>query len=413
MSSSHKKRLLLVGAGQEQIAAIKAAYEMDLFVIAVDGNPRAPGLRLAHQGICGDIRNVEYLTQLGKHEHVHGIFSHAVDLPHVVASVAQQLGLPGLAPDVAVRATNKWRRYQCLESHGVPCPKFALVHSIEEAQGVAAEFGYPVVLKPLESAGARGVRKVNTVGELDTAFRCALEFSSEPSVLVEEFLQGWEISTESVIVDGCIVTTGFADRNYISKERFAPYFIEDGHTIPSVLPHDQQARVVKVVEQAIRSLDIHWGVAKGDVILGDSGPVIFEMAPRTSGGRFCADMVPLATGINILPFLISMAVGVEVSEGELSPKFRRGAAQRFIFPDPGEIVGIHGVETARGLPGMYDVMLRNDMTMGRMVSPVTNHSDRIGHVIASGDTREEAVRRAEHAIHTIRIETRSLAGVEA
>jgi len=108
-----------------------------------------------------------------------------------------------------------------------------------------------------------------------------------------------------------------------------------------------------------------------------------------------------------------MAVGDEVSEGALSPKFRRGAAQRFIFPDPGEIVGIHGVETARGLPGLYDVILRNDMTMGKMVPPVTNHSDRIGHVIAFGDTREEAVQNAEHAIQTMRIETRSLAGVEA
>ena len=81
---------------------------------------------MADQGICGDIRNVEFLAQLGRNENVHGVFSHAVDLPHVVAGVAQQLGLPGLAPDVAVRATNKWRRYQCLESHGVPCPTFAI-----------------------------------------------------------------------------------------------------------------------------------------------------------------------------------------------------------------------------------------------------------------------------------------------
>jgi len=413
MSGSDKKRLLLVGAGQEQIVAIQAARELDLFVIAVDGNPQAPGLQMADEGICGNIRNVEFLAQLGRNENVHGVFSHAVDLPHVVAGVAQQLGLPGLAPDVAVRATNKWRRYQCLESHGVPCPKFRLAQSVEEAHGVAKELGYPVVVKPLDSAGARGVCKVNNFGELGTAFQCALQFSQERSVLVEECLTGAEISTESVIVDGRIVTTGFADRNYALKDRFAPYFIEDGHTIPSVLSFDQQARVVEVVEQAIRSLDIHWGVAKGDVILGESGPAIFEMAPRTSGGRFCSDMVPLATGVRILPVLLSMAVGNGVSSEELRPKFSRGAAQRFLFPESGDIVGIHGVEHARSLPGVYDVVLREDMTVGSLVPPVTNHSDRIGHVIASGDTRKEAVRNAEQAIQTIRIETRSLAGVEA
>ena len=413
MSSSQKKRLLLVGAGQEQIAAIQAAQELGLFVIAVDGNPQAPGLQVADQGCCGDIKNVEFLAQLGTEEHVHGVFSHAVDLPHVVAAVAQQLRLPGLAPDVAIRATNKWQRYVCLESQGVPCPRFGLVHSVEEASRVATDLGYPVVVKPLDSAGARGVCKVNDPGEMADAFQGALLFSHEPSVLVEEFLRGAEVSTESVILESQIVTTGFADRNYVYKERFAPYFIEDGHTIPSVLPHEQQAQVIEVAERAIRALDIHWGVAKGDVILTESGPKIFEMAPRTSGGRFCADMVPLATGVHILPFLISMAVGDNLSLEELYPKFQKGAAQRFLFPEPGQIIGFHGIETTRNLPGIYDVVLRNDLTIGGMVPPVTNHSDRMGHVIASGDTREEAVWRAEHAVESIGVETKSLVGVEA
>lgn len=413
MNCSHKKRLLLVGAGQEQISAIRAAQELGLFVIAVDGNPQAPGLRLADQGYCGDIQNSKFLAQLGRDEHVHGVFSHAVDLPHVVADVAQQLGLPGLPPDVAMRATNKWQRYQCLESHGVPCPRFSLVQSEVEAHGVATEFGYPVVVKPLDSAGARGVCKVNNPGELEDAFQCALQFSNEPSVLLEEFLRGAEISTESVIVDGQIITTGFADRNYIYKERFAPYFIEDGHTIPSILSDAQQAQVIDVVERAIRALDLHWGVAKGDVIFVDSGAVIFEMAPRTSGGRFCTDMVPLATGVHILPFLISMAVGEPILVDALNPKFQRGAAQRFLFPEVGEIVGVQGVESARDLPGIYDVALRDNMGIGGTIPPMTNHGDRIGHVIASGNTRDEAVRRAEAAVHTIRIETTSQVKVDA
>ncbi len=412
MSPSHTKRLLLVGAGQEQIAAIRAAQELGLFVIAVDGNPQAPGLQVADRGCCGDIQNVKFLVQLGIQEHVHGVFSHAVDLPHVVAAVAQQLGLPGLAPDVAIRATHKWQRYVCLESHGVPCPRFGLVPSVEEAHRVATELGYPVVVKPLDSAGARGVCKVNDPGEMADAFQCALLFSHEPSVLVEEFLRGAEISTESVILDGQIVTTGFADRNYVYKERFAPYFIEDGHTIPSMLSDDQQTQVIEVVERAIRALALHWGVAKGDVIVGDSGPVIFEMAPRTSGGRFCADMVPLATGVHILPFLISMAVGDPVTVDMLTPKFQRGAAQRFLFPEPGEIIDLQGLESARDLPGIYDVAVRDDLMIGGMIPPMTNHSDRVGHVIAIGNSREEAVRRAEHAVQLIKVETKSLIKVD-
>lgn len=411
--STPRKRLLLLGAGREQIAAIQAAQSVGLSVIAVDGNPEAPGLLAADRGLCGDIRNVNFLFELGKQEKIAGVFSHAVDLPHVVAEVARRLQLPGLNPDVAVRATNKWRRYQYLSAQGVPCPKFQLVHSVQDAQEVAEEWGYPLVVKPVDSAGARGVCKVSECRELDQAFQYAMKFSQEPSLLVEEFLEGPEISTESVIIDGRIITTGFADRNYALKDRFAPYFIEDGHTIPSSLPPAVQRQIIQTVEKAIQVLGIDWGVAKGDVILTPRGPVIFEMAPRTSGGRFCADMVPLATGVHILPILMSMAVGKDVAWEDLTPKFQKGAAQRFLFPAPGEIVDVKGLEEARVCPGVYDIALREDVRRGGVVPFPRNHSDRVGHVIASGETREEAIWHAEQAIQMIQIETRSLASMSA
>ncbi len=413
MSNLKQKRLLLIGAGQEQVAAIHAAKNLGLWVIALDGNAHAPGLQQANQGLCVDIRDVAAVTKIGKDYGVDGVFSHAVDLPHLVAVVTQNLGVPGLDPTTALRASNKYLRYQCFRDHDIPCPQFYLVDSVQAALTQAEKLGYPFVMKPLDNAGARGIRKVSGPDEIEASFEFALEFSQESSVLIEEFLDGPEISTESVILDGQIITTGFADRNYSKKEMFAPFFIEDGHTLPTNLPVYEQTCVLKVIEQAIQALDIKWGVAKGDVILTASGPNIFEMAPRTSGGRFCADMVPLATGVHILPFLISMAVGEHPSLADLQPKFQRGAAQRFFFPDPGEVVGLHDIEVARHLPGICDVVLRDDMTIGGLVPPMTNHSDRIGHVIASGDTRVEAVRRAEAAVQTIRIETTSQVKVDA
>lgn len=413
MPNLKQKRLLLIGAGHEQLAALRAAQQLGLFVIALDGNPHAPGLSQADEGICVDIRDVEAVTKIGKDATVDGVFSHAVDLPFVVAIVAQHLRVPGLDPDIALRASNKHLRYQCFQNRSVPCPQFFLVASVEAALAQAEMLGYPLVMKPLDCAGARGIRKVSGPNEVEEGFNLALSFSQEPSVLIEEFLEGPEISTESVIIDGQIITTGFADRNYSKKEMFAPYFIEDGHTIPTDLSADEQAGVIQVIEQAIQALDITWGVAKGDIILTTSGPKIFEMTPRTSGGRFCADMVPLATGVDILPFLIAMSVGESPSIEDLHPKIQRGAAQRFLFPEPGEIVDVNGMADSRDLPGIYDVVLQEGMMPGGRVPPMTNHGDRIGHVIAAGDTRDEAVRRAECAVDSIRIETRSLAKVDA
>ena len=106
-----------------------------------------------------------------------------------------------------------------------------------------------------------------------------------------------------------------------------------------------------------------------------------------------------------------MALDEKISEEDLSPKFDRGAAQRFVFPLVGTVVAIGGLPKARQLPGVYDVVLQDQFTVGSVVSAMRHHGDRVGHVIAQGATRERAIERADHAIRTIRIETASLVGV--
>lgn len=395
------KSILLLGAGIEQMAAIRLAQGMGLYTIAADGNPHAPGLQIADRSFCLNIRDIEAVTNLARRERVDGVFSHAVEIPHVVAAVAKAAGLPGLDPAVALRATNKRSRYECLAAHHVPCPRHEIGTSLGRARELARDIGFPVVMKPLDNAGARGVSIVRTREEVERGFNWALQFSKESEVLIEEYLEGPELSTESVIVDGQIITTGFADRNYDRKRQYEPYCIENGHTIPTELSALEQADVIMMVEQAIRALGIDWGVAKGDVILTADGPTIFEMAARTSGGRFCSDMVPLATGVNILKPLIRMAVGEEIVMEELSPQYYRGAAQRFLFPPVGDLVNIVGLEEARSLPGVYDVVVSESIRNGGHVGPVTNHGDRVGHVIGVGGTRQEAVERAEQAVASI------------
>lgn len=398
------KTILLLGAGSEQIVAITLARELGFRVIAADGNPRAPGLALADKGATLDIRDVESIVALAKAEKADGIFTHAVEIPHVVAAAAKRLGLPGLDPKAAHRATHKLERALRLREMGVPFPKFAWAESSEEAARRARDMGFPAVMKPVDNAGARGVRRVDSESEAAEAYAWATQFSKERIVLIEEFVTGPEISTESVILDGRIVTTGFADRNYEKKAAYAPFFIEDGHTIPSSLPADKQAEIIDLVERAIRALGIDWGVAKGDIILTDHGPLVFEMAARTSGGRFCADMVPLATGVQILKPLMQLAVGETVDPRDLEPKFSRGAAQRFFLPPPGRLRAITGIETARGGSGVYDLYLDERVRPGFEVPPLRHHAARIGHVIAGGVDRDEAVANAERAVSSVRFE---------
>ncbi|MCK4491907.1 MAG: hypothetical protein KAU03_04735, partial [Candidatus Altiarchaeales archaeon] len=170
---------------------------------------------------------------------------------------------------------------------------------------------------------------------------------------------------------------------------------------------DEIEKVTQTVDAAIRALGINWGVAKGDVIIDDNngGVKILEMAARTSGGRFCSLKVPLSTGINMLRPLILMTVGLIPDLNDLKLKFSKGIAERFIFPKPGNIVGIKGVDKAKNMEGIYRIHLNEDIKIGTEIGRVMDHTMRKGYVIAQGKTREQAVQRAEKAVKMIKIIT--------
>ena len=397
-------KLLLLGAGVEQKIVIDHAHDLGIFVIAVDENSNAVGLKFADKSIVSDIKDVDKMCEIVKEEHIDGVFSHAIDIPHIVAEIAQQNNLPGIDPTVAYTATNKLKRMECFKKEKIPAPTFVHASSSKDAVEKAKTLELPFVLKPIDSAGARGVLKVEKYDDVPRLYNEAITYSSSKTVLLEEYLEGPQISTEAIIINGKIITTGFADRNYSDKQRFKQFFIENGHTIPSILSEKMQQKIIQTTENAIKALKINWGVAKGDVIIDNDKPKILEMAARTSGGRFSSDTVPLATGINILKPLIQMSLGLPIEKQYLKKKHGGAAAQRYFLPSPGKITSIRGLTECKDLPGIYDVYLQDDVNAGYVIKPIKNHPDRIGHIIATGSTREEAIHNVERGINSVKFE---------
>lgn len=398
------KPILILGAGIEQTIAIKLAKEIGLKVIAVDGNPDASGLEIADVGINADIKDVEAMIEIGKKYKIDGVMTHAVEIPQVVAKVAKALNLPGLEPEVAERATNKLERLKCLTEHGVPCPKFETATLAEEAKMKAEQIGFPCVFKPIDNAGARGVRKVGKIEDVEDAFDEALCNSTRSNIiLIEEFLEGKELSTESIIYKNKIITTGFGDRNYSRNKEFEPYFVEDGHNVPSSISEKDKEEVLKTVNSAIRALGINWGVAKGDIAIKNK-VYILEMAARTSGGWFCAGTVPIATGINILTPLMKMSVGESIEENDLKPKYNRAACQRYIIPtEEGIFEKIEGFGKAKNMPWVKMLTIFNEPKKGELIKKATNHSERYGQLIAEGKNIKDATIKCEKAMNLIKI----------
>jgi biotin carboxylase len=400
------KEILILGAGEEQVPAIHEALLLGLDPIVFDGNENSPGFSLVSKFATLDIKNPqEILRELNKRSFSPiGIFSHAVEIPEVVSEIASILGLRSIPLDVAQRCTIKNERIEFLSKNNIPTASFEFVKSVAELEQATRRIGFPFVIKPVHSAGARGVKKINSLTEALVAYSEIVSEGFGEDVLLEEFLSGPQISTESIVANGKIVTYAFADRNYSRDQEFYPYFVEDGVNFPSNLPNKIQKRVLEIVEATIRALGITSGAAKGDIILKNGKPVIIEMACRTSGGWFSAGSISFATGINPLKFLIQQAVGIAPDFSLLEPKMNNGACQRYVIPaQSGRVISVSGAEEAAESPGVVFSNLRLP-SEGDYIKKSRNHSERFGSIIVIGNDREDAITKCEKAISLVKIQ---------
>jgi biotin carboxylase len=405
------KTLLIIGGSHEALAGIRMARDLGIRIIVSDRNPQAPGFALADGCILASTYHVDETVAAvtewcQKHGTIDGVMCLATDVPHTVAAVAEALGLPGLPRAVAEMAVDKLAMKQRFDRDGVSIPWFSAVESPAHLAALASERGLSLVLKPVDSRGSRGVLRLTAGVDLAWAFAESHKYSPTGRVMVEEFLDGPQVSTESVVLDGVVHTPGFADRNYEFLERYAPNFIENGGSLPSCLPEDVQQQVLEVLGHASASLGIRTGIIKGDIVLPAGGPRVIELAARLSGGYFCTHSIPLNVGVSTVEAAIRLALGAEVDPARLQPRFNRGVAQRYLFPSPGRVIRVEGLDAAWKLPGVEVIQLT--VAPGDIIRPPTDSNASAGMVLATADTAEEAVRRCEAALAVIRIETEAI-----
>jgi biotin carboxylase/isopentenyl diphosphate isomerase/L-lactate dehydrogenase-like FMN-dependent dehydrogenase len=392
--------LFIVGAGLMQIPAIRIAKEMGLRTIVTDYNPEAPGLALADVPVVMSTKDIEGTVRVARqYQHkIRGIITVGTDASLTVAAVAGALGLVGIHYEAAENATHKLKMRKALRAAGVAVPDFAGVWTIDEAKAVADRIGYPVVMKPVDNMGARGVIRVENITQVENSYRHAKSCSTSGEVLVEKLMEGPELSIDALVYDGEILCTGIADR-IIARP---PYFIELGHTLPSSEPAAIQESAVELMRKAVKALGITFGAAKGDVKLTPSGPMIGECAARLSGGWMSSHTFPLSSGYSMIRGAIEIAIGRKPDIPEFTS---RVAMERAIIAAPGRITRIEGVPRARRLSGVNEVIIKAQV--GDTVSTPTSNLDKQGHVIAVADSREECEGIVGKALKAIRIETQT------
>lgn len=400
------KTLLLLGAGIEQIPAIECARRKNIRTVVFDKNPDACGKQFSDEFYPISTRDIdEMLSFLKKYQKkIDGVITIASDIPHCVSAVAEFLHSKCISKQVADVCVDKLREKEVLKKSGVNVPDFTKIETVDNLRSFINKIGFPVVLKPVDNSGARGVLMITRDIDLNWAFNYSKGFSYSGILIAEKFLQGLQISTEGIMYRGKFYITGFADRNYSKIEETKPFIVEDGGDMPTSLGECEKKLINNEFEKATRALGINWGPSKGDMVFCNDGcAYAIEIAARLSGGNFCYDTVPLTTGVNIVDILIDMAVGNVVDTNKFIPTKNLADSQRYFFPKPGKIIRIDGLEKIKRMENIYKVDMWSKV--GDVVPQAANHPSRVGYLIAVGQTREEAIYWAQKGIETVKIVT--------
>lgn len=390
------KRLMIIGASVLQLPAILRAKEMGLYVGVVDYNPAAVGIPYADKYYNASTMDEDAVLAAAVDFCPDGIMTLATDMPmRGVAKVSDRLHLHGISYETAVKATDKYEMIKAFKSHGVPSPWYFDVDSFEELKALEGKISFPCIIKPTDNAGSHGVAKADSFQELLGHYEYSRTSSRRGKVIVEEYLDGPEVSVEIMVVKGDVQVLQITDKITTG----APHFVEMGHTQPSRLPGDTLQAIREVAVAACRAIGIDSGPAHVEMRVTSRGPVMIELGGRMGGDNITTHLVPLSTGIDMVGATIRVALG---EEPDIEPSLQYGSAIRYFEVPFGTIRSIDGVVEAKKIPGIRQITFTKEV--GEESTPIECSNDRIGFVIAQGATADAAVIACEKTMKTINIE---------
>ena len=391
-----KKKIMILGASILQLPAIKKAKEMGLLPIVVDMNPRAVGFSEGNilKEVISTI-DIPAVVDAAKRHRVDGVMTLASDMPmRCVAAVAKELGIVGISDETAIKATDKGEMRKALAAHNVPIPKFHVVSSKQEFDEIVPLFTTPFIVKPADNSGSRGVNLLSDDSDPSVAYDYAAEYSRDGEILVEEFMEGAEVSVETIAVNGEVNVLQITDKITTG----APYFVETGHTQPSRLDAATKEEIKRVAIAANKAIGIKSGPSHTEIKVTKDGPKIVALGARLGGDCITTHLVPLSTGVDMVECCIKIALG---ESPDITVKCDRGSAIRYFEQGAGVIEKIDGLDDAEESDGVNQVSVVHGV--GEEVTEIVNSASRVGFVIADGATADEAATNAENAAKKVKV----------
>ena len=381
-----QKKIMLLGGIHYLLPMIKAAHEQGYYVITADYLPDNIAHKYSDEYVNVSITDKEAVLKAAREHHIDGIISFGVD-PGVVAAayVQEKMGLPSMGPYESVRILQNKDLFRAfLKEYRFNVPEAKGYSSIKEALSDADWLLFPIIVKPTDSAGSKGVTRVDKIEDYEEAVKYAFEKSIKGRIIVEQYLEkvGCSSDTDSFLLDGkfCFVSFNAQRFDADAANPYAP----SAFTWPSTFP-EHETYLTAELQRLMDLLHMRTSVFNIETrIASDGKPYIMECTPRGGGNRLC-EMLRYATGVDMITAQVRAAVGDSVENIEQKPYNGHWAEVILHAPNAGRFAGIEITSSLKAEVVERDLWVKE----GDPIEAFHGANDAIGTLVLRFENREE------------------------
>ena len=360
-------KIAIIGANEFQNKLVKKAKNLGIETHVFAWEEGAIAKENSDYFYPLSIKEKEKILEICRKNKIDGICSIGSDLAVLTVNyVAKELKLVGNTLSSTLLSTNKYEMRKKLNSDGLPCPKFLLLENFEKEFIENQDISFPIIIKPTDRSGSRGVFKVKNKDEIYEACLRARNESFNQKILIEEYIEGNEYSIESISVKG-------EHRILQITKKFttgSPNFIETGHIQPAILDEKIKKDIENIIKKALDSLEIKNGASHSEIKILNNEIKIIEIGARMGGDFIGSDLVEISTGIDYLKLVLEIALGKKVDLSKIIIKNENISAVKFFF-DKNDIKNIE----KKYKENIKEIFIKNNF------EKVTNSSNRNGYCI--------------------------------
>lgn len=389
---------MVIAGGTWQCPIVKLAKKMGHEVICSNLYEDSPAFRYADIGVVADVLDREKNLEIARTYRPDAVLTEQSDIAvPTVAYVAEQLGLKGIGVETARRFTDKYEMRERAAGAGVAVPRYRLCEQVEEAKAFLKET--PVsIIKPLDSQSSRGVHIVRTEEEIERYYPECVRYSNRrKAILIEEYIEGTEFTVDGLKTTDAYRVTAISEKEHYSFNR----------TVANRLVFTQENkrynydRLRQLNADLISAMGLPFGLTHTEYKYHNGEFYLIETAARGGGTKISSDIVPLVSGVPSNEIYLNLLTGGK-EEIVVHPHHECAVLGFFDFP-PGKVTGIKGVEEAKDLEGVVDLVL--EVQVGEQLGTPQDDRSRCGYYILYADSMEELKEREQKLKAAVKVRT--------